>query len=265
MTRRELLAAALAPRAPGLMLGVMDGMLRLGSKIESVAAAKRLGFDCLQVTLGRGNAPFRADKDLARKFAAESRSAGLPLVATYIDTLHQFCLKRDKEAMEYAAEGIRLTREMDAGILMLVFFGQCALGSQADMDAVVAPLKELSVEAGKAGVTLGFENTLKAADALRVLDRVGSRAVKIYYDIGNATNLYGEEPARAIREIGRDRICQFHFKDRGYLGEGKVDVRAALDAIDSIGWRGAIVLETSSPSGDVEADLAKNLARLRSL
>lgn len=70
---------------------------------------------------------------------------------------------------------------------------------------------------------------------------------------------------RAIREIGRDRICQFHFKDKGYLGEGKVDVRAALDAIAEIGWRGAIVLETGSPSGNVEVELAKNLACLRSL
>lgn len=265
MTRREMIAAALAPRARGLSLGVMDGVMRLGSKIESVATARRLGFDCLQVTLGKGNAPFREDKELARKFAAESRKTALPLVAAYIDTLHQYCLKRDKEAVEFAAEGIRLTREMEAGILMLVFFGGCALESEAEMDAVAPPLKELSREAERAGVTLGFENTLKAAAALRVLDRVGSRALKVYYDIGNATNLYGEEPSRAIREIGRERICQFHFKDKGYLGEGKVDVRAALDAIAEIGWSGAIVLETGSPSGNVEADLAKNLAYLRSL
>lgn len=189
----------------------------------------------------------------------------MALAATYIDTLHQFCLKQDREAMEYAVEGIRLTREMGAGILMLVFFGKCALETQAEADAVVAPLKELAREAEAAGVTLGFESTLKAAGALRVLDGVGSRAVRIYYDIGNATNLYGEEPAPAIREIGRERICQFHFKDKGYLGEGKVDVRAALDAISGIGWRGSIVLETGAPSGDVEADLAKNLAYLRSL
>ena len=146
---------------------------------------------------------------------------------------------------------------------MLVFCGKCALETQGDMDAVVAPLKELSREAQRAHVTLGFENTIKAADALRVLDRVGSNSLKIYYDIGNATNLYGEEPARAIRDIGRDRICQFHFKDKGYLGEGKVDVRAALDAIGEIGWKGSIVLETGAPSGNAEADLARNLAYLR--
>jgi sugar phosphate isomerase/epimerase len=265
MTRRELLAGALAPRHEGLRIGVMDGIMRLRSKPESVAAARRLGFEGLQVTLGPGNAPFREDAGLARKFAAEAKRAALPLVATYIDTLHQYCLQRDRQALEFAAEGIRLTSEMGSPILMLVFFGNCALDSRREMDAVAAPLKELCREAERRQITLGFENTLKAADALRVLDQVGSKALKVYYDIGNATNLYSEEPARAIREIGGDRICQFHFKDKGYLGEGKVDVPAALDAIEAIGWRGYIVLETGAPSGDVDADLARNLAYLRTL
>lgn len=263
MTRRYLLSASMVLRAGGLRIGVMDGIMRLRSKPESVAAAKRLGFDGLQVTLGPGNGPFRDEPGLARRFTEEARNSSLPIVATYIDTLHQFCLHRDAQALDFAAEGIRLTSEMGAPILMLVFFGQCALGTRQDMAALVPPMKELCREAGRRNVTLGFENTLKAVDALWVLDQVGSSALKIYYDIGNATNLYGEEPARAIREIGRERICQFHFKDKGYLGAGPVDVPSALEAIDSIGWRGYVVLETGSPSGKVDADLTRNLAFLR--
>ncbi len=159
---------------------------------------------------------------------------------------------------------------------MLVFFGPCALESRASMDAVVGPLKELAREAEKARVTLGFENTIRAEDDLRILDDVGSRALKIYYDIGsralkiyydigNATNLYGADPPAEIRTLGRGRICQFHFKDKGYLGEGKVDVAAALRAIAAIGWQGAIVLETGSPSQDRQADLRRNLAYLAPL
>lgn len=91
-----------------------------------------------------------------------------------------------------------------------------------------------------------------------------SKALQIYYDIGNATNLYNVSPADEIRKL-KGHICQFHFKDKGYLGEGKVDVRAALDAIRATGWKGHIVLETGSPSKDVEADLKRNrdyLARM---
>jgi L-ribulose-5-phosphate 3-epimerase len=132
------------------------------------------------------------------------------------------------------------------------------------MDALVGPLKELAAEAEKAGVTLGFENTIPADDDLRMLDAVGSKALKIYYDIGNATNLYNEDPAVGIRTL-KNHICQFHFKDKGYLGTGQVDVRAALSAIRAIGWSGYIVLETGSPSKEIEGDLRRNreyLARL---
>jgi sugar phosphate isomerase/epimerase len=264
-TRRHLLASALAPSNAGLRIGVMDGIMRLTSKPESVLKAKELGFEGLQVTFGQTNAPFRDDATLALKFRDQSKAAGLPIVSTYIDTLHKFCLKQDREAVAYASEAIKLTRGMGAPILMLVFFGKCALVTEGEMEAVVAPLKELCREAERAKITLGFENTLPAADALRVLDKVKSRALKIYYDIGNATNLYKENPAEAIRAIGRDRICQFHFKDKGYLGEGAVDVRSALDAIHAIGWRGYIVLETGAPSGDPAADLKRNLTYLRGL
>jgi sugar phosphate isomerase/epimerase len=56
------------------------------------------------------------------------------------------------------------------------------------------------------------------------------------------------------------------LKDRGYLGEsGRLDFRAILEAIRDIGYAGWSDLETNSPSKDLEADMKKNLAFLRSL
>jgi sugar phosphate isomerase/epimerase len=161
--------------------------------------------------------------------------------------------------MRRVRDGIDITKRLGAPILMLVFFGKCALTNRAEMDAVTGPLKELAPEAARAGVILGFENTIRAEDDLRILEAVGSNALQIYYDIGNATNRYNVEPAAEIRML-KGRICQFHFKDIGYLGEGKVDVSAALRAMREINWRGYIVLETGSPSKDIEADLRRNRA-----
>lgn len=271
-SRRALLAslpaAALAAPRSRLTIGVMDGITGHASDPASVAVAASLGFEGLQVTLGRRTPDgplLLSDPELQSRFLAESRRLRLPLVSTYLDILHVHCLKNDPAALPLAAEAVAITRRLNAPILMLVFFGPCALESRASMDAVVGPLKELAREAEKARVTLGFENTIRAADDLRILDAVGSRALKIYYDIGNATNLYGADPPAEIRILGRGRICQFHFKDKGYLGEGKVDVAAALRAIAAIGWQGAIVLETSSPSRDRQADLRRNLAYLAPL
>ncbi|HEY3439743.1 MAG TPA: sugar phosphate isomerase/epimerase [Paludibaculum sp.] len=271
MNRRAFLISAAAVTAapnPKLRIGVMDGVVGKRSDPAAVGVARRLGLEGLQVTLGAAAAgqplPL-SDAALQARFLAESRAHGVPLVSTYIDILHTHCLKSDPEALRRAVEGVEITRKLGAKILMLVFFGKCALNSRVEMDAVVGPLKELAPHAEKAGVVLGFENVIPAAENLRILDQVGSRALQVFYDIGNATNLGGWVPAEEIRAMGRQRICQFHFKDKGYLGEGAVDVEAALAAIGEIGYEGQIVLETGAPSKDIEADLKRNVAYLRGL
>ena len=111
-------------------------------------------------------------------------------------------------------------------------------------------------------MVFGFENTLSAEDNARILDRVGSAAFKIFYDVGNTTRA-GYDVIKEIRCLGRERICQFHLKDEGYLGEGKIDFRKVFEAIDAIGFTGYANFETRSPSKNVEADQARNLAFVR--
>jgi L-ribulose-5-phosphate 3-epimerase len=271
LNRRKFLGAAAAASVAragvgGVKIGVMDGITGKASDPASVEIAKRLGFQGLQVTLGKAASDGHLklmDASLQAHFLEASKSHKLPLVSTYIDMLHVSCLKADPAAVKWGVEGIEITKKMGAKILMLVFFGKCALSSRAEMDAVVAPLKELSAEAERAGVILGFENTIPAEDDIRILDAVGSKSLKIYYDIGNATNLYNVDAANEIHLLGRNRICQFHFKDKGYLGTGKVDVHACLESIRDIEFEGYIVLETSAPAKEIEGDLSRNLDYLR--
>jgi sugar phosphate isomerase/epimerase len=267
-TRRALLAAPAAAlaRGGGLRIGVMDGVALAPSDPESVAVAARAGCEGIQVTLGRQTTAGRmamASPERQRAFLAASKRYRVPIVSTYIDILHVHCLKNDPEALRRASEGIEITQRLDARILMLVFFGKCALETREDMDAVTKPLKELAREAERAKVILGFENTIRAEDDLRILDAVGSPALQVYYDIGNATNLYRVNPLEELRLLGRSRICQIHVKDKGYLGEGAVDVAGAVKVLREIGWRGWLVLETGAPSGNKEEDLRRNAAFLR--
>jgi L-ribulose-5-phosphate 3-epimerase len=278
LTRRAILqsgAAALcgaaAAKKSGLRIGVMDGCFKLPGKVEAVAQAADLGFDGLQITIGRPAAPGAtlplANRGLQGAYRAASKRHKLPIDAAYLDILHVNCLKNDDVAKKWVADGIEITRNLNARILMLVFFGKCELTSanQQEIDAVAAALKELAPAAQKAGVILGFENTMPAEDSARVLDRVGSNALRIYYDVGNATNMGGYDAPKEIRWLGRDRICQFHFKDKGYMGEGKVDFPAVMRAIEDIGFSGYANLETPAPSGDPVADLRRNLAFARRL
>ena len=273
ISRRTLLAgglaAALSAKSPlGVRIGVMDGVVGQSSKPESVAAAKGFGLAGLQVTLGRSPAGDRLlldDPELQARFAAESGKHRLPLVSTYIDMLHVSCLKSDAHARNWVLKGVEITRKLNARILMTVFFGKCAVESPQELDAVCGAFKELAPEAEKAEVVLGFENLLKAADNMRALERVNSKAFQIYYDVGNATNMVGVDAPAEIRAMGKAAICQLHFKDKGYLGEGKVNYAAVFQALADINYTGYAVLETSAPSGSMEKDLRRNVDYLRGL
>jgi sugar phosphate isomerase/epimerase len=149
--------------------------------------------------------------------------------------------------------------------MLLPFFGKGALTTPAEMDYVGDALRDLAQQAEAAGVTLGLEDTISAADNVRIMDKAGSKALKVYYDIGNSTG-GGFDVPREIEWLGAKRICQFHFKDNpNYLGEGKVKFRESLEAISRIGFQGFANLETDAPSKDVEADMKKNLAYTRKL
>lgn len=270
VSRRALLAAPAAAmaRGAGLRIGVMDGVALAPSDPDSVAVAARAGCEGIQVTLGRQTTAghlVMAAPERQRAFLAASKTHRVAIVSTYIDILHAHCLKSDREALRWAMEGIEITRRLDARILMLVFFGKCALETREEMEAVTGPLRELAREAERAKVILGFENTIRAGDDIRILDAVGSPALQIYYDIGNATNLYKVNPLEELRLLGRKRICQVHVKDKGYLGEGAVDVEGAVKTLGEMGWRGFLVLETGAPSKNKEEDLKRNTAYLRRL
>jgi sugar phosphate isomerase/epimerase len=274
-TRREFLATsgavalgATAKPEPALRIGVMDGVLRLASNPEAAAKAKSLGLMGVQVTLGQNADKSRMlleDAALQRSWVAAARHAHVTLDATYIDILHVNCLKQDPKAAEFVSRGIAATKAIGAPILMTVFFGKCELLSRAETDYTVDAFRELVQEAARAKIVIGFENVLLADENLRAHDRIASPFFKIFYDVGNLTNMKGQNAAEEIRKLGRERICQFHFKDKGYLGEGKVDFPAILAAIREIGFHGWANLETGSPSGDVDADTKRNLNYLEAL
>ncbi|MGE5568704.1 MAG: sugar phosphate isomerase/epimerase family protein [Rhodospirillales bacterium] len=273
LSRRALLASAPAllfaarEKLAGVTIGVTDWNLRQTGKLEAVALARSLGFDAVEVSLGRtpvdGKLPMD-NSELQARYVAEAKKQNIALAGTCLDILHVNYLKNDKLGQKWVAEGIPITKALGTRVMLLPFFGKGAITAREEQDYVAGVLKELAPEAEKAGVVLALENTISAEDNARILDFVNSTAVRVYYDVGNSTNA-GFDPVKEIRWLGKARICQIHLKDRGYLGEGKIDFPAVMKAIDEIGYSGYAILETSSPSGSVENDMKKNLAYIRKL
>jgi len=258
----------LAARPRGLKVGVPDWNLRLTGKVDAVELASRLGFEGVQVSLGRkpvdGKLPLD-DPATQQEFLAASKAHKIPLDGTCLDILHVNYLKNDKLGQKWVADSIPITKRLNARVILLPFFGKGALTTHEEMDYVGDALREIAHEAEKAGVVLGLEDTISAEDNARIMERAKSPAVLTYYDVGNSTQ-GGFDVVKEIRWLGKNRICQFHLKDNPhYLGEGKIDFPSVIKAIDDIGFRGYANLETESPSKSVEDDMSRNLHFVRRL
>ena len=274
ITRRAIIggaAASLMPafaKTPKVRFGAMDGILRMSGKVEVVEAAAKLGFEGVEVNIGRPTSGAStlplADAGLQARYLAAARQHKMAISGVVLDVLHVNWLKSDKLGEKWVADGIQITAKMKAGVLLLPFFGKGALQTQPERDYVADVLKNFVGQAQKSKVILGLEDTISAEDNARILDRIGSKWASVYYDIGNST-FGGFDAPKEIRWLGKNRICQIHLKDRGYLGEGKVDMPDVVRAMKEIGYAGWAVLETSSPSKNFEEDGKRNLAYARGL
>lgn len=267
-TGAGLTFAALGLRAKeraAFKIGVTDWNLKETGKIEAVAMAKSLGFAGVQVSLGRDAKNGKLPMDNAQledEYLRAAKSQGIALAGTCLDILHVNCLMNDKLAQKWVADGIPITKKLNAKVMLLPFFGKCALKTAQERDYVGDVLKEIAPEAERQGVLLGLEDTISAEDNVRIMERTKSPAVLVYYDVGNSTN-NGFDVPKEIRWLGRQRICQIHLKDKGYIGQGQINFEAVMKAILDIGYDGFCNLETSSPSGSIESDMRRNLAAVR--
>ena len=271
-----LASARLAPPASGVRaviqatafkVGVTDWNLRKEADPGSFAVAKSVGFDGVQVSLASGNGTARTPitQDVVQRYLSASKQHGMPITSTCLNILHTNYLKSDPLGPQRVSEGIALTRAIGVEVMLLPFFGDGALQTPAEMDRVGDILRELGPDARKAGVILGLEDTISARDNVRIMDRATSPAVLVYYDVGNST-VNGHKVVEELRWLGRDRICEVHLKDNPhFMGQGSIDFPAIVDALADIRFARWAVLETSSPTKVLEADLRKNLEFTRGL
>lgn len=275
LTRRGFVAAAgaaLAIPVPShakaqVRFGVCDWNLRKAADVTALDLAASIGFEGVEVSLGRNVDSGKLPLDDPAKIAAYREKAAatkMVITSTCLDVLHRHFMKSDPLGLKYTADAIRVTKALGAPLILLPYFGNGALTTRDEMARVADMLKEVLPDAERANVVLALENTISAEDNAFMIDRAGSSHLKMYYDVGNSTN-NGFDVVKEIRWLGTAKIGQIHFKDRPYLGEGKVPFPGVAEAMHAIGYKGFVDLETGAPSGDIAADMARNLAYSRKL
>jgi L-ribulose-5-phosphate 3-epimerase len=265
-------AASAAAPGPGagqkpayaLPLGVCDWTIGKTGDPAAFELAARLGLDGVQGSLvSKGESLALADPDFRGTYLRAARKARIPIASLAIGELNDVPLKGDPRAEMWLDKGIEIAAAMEVRVILVPFFGKGELrGDPAGVDAVVDALKRLAPKAEAMGVVLALESYLSGSEHLRILERVGSPAVKVYYDVGNSQDM-GYPILDEIRDLG-DRIVEVHAKDtKDLYGKGSMDFRAVSRALKDIGFKGWMVIEgTKMPLG-IEDSVRYDAAHLR--
>jgi L-ribulose-5-phosphate 3-epimerase len=250
----------------GFKIGACDWSLRKHADPAALDVAKQIGLDGIQAALGRGvDDAHLLQAETRQKYLDAARHTGLEICSLAITALNDVPLKSDPRAARLLERSIDACTALGLKIIMPGCFGKGDLdmSNTAEIDHLVKVLQDAAAKAEKSGVLIGLESYLSAEDNMRVIERVGSPALKVYYDVGNSTDK-GRDIYKEIRALGK-LICQFHFKDGPHLlGKGRIDFQRVRRAMDEIDYRGWVVLESAAPNGVVQ-DYADQAAWLRRL
>ncbi|HVM48648.1 MAG TPA: sugar phosphate isomerase/epimerase family protein [Candidatus Acidoferrum sp.] len=239
-----------APDKRRFRLGACDWSLGRMADPAAFELARQIGLDGVQVSLGTAaDETHLCQPAVQQQYQRAARQAGLQVASLGIAELNSIPYKSDPRTVGWVSESIDVCGALDVNVVLLAFFANDDLrGDKAGVDEVVRRLKAIAPKAEKAGVALGIESWLSADEHLAIIERVGSKAVKVYYDVCNS-NDRGYDIYREIRQLGK-HICEFHAKENGaLLGQGKVDFHKVRAAMDDIGYSGWVQIEGAVPPG----------------
>ena len=279
ITRRNLLKTASAGLAgatvfsswQALAATPVAGRIRIGSCAIGLKDGKQAGLDGVEVRVG--NAADRldiADPAVRQKYKDDMKETGLVISSLMMGLLNSNPLASDPRGPAWLEQSIDGAKDLGAKVILVAFFGKGNLLDEnkqmkkADVDVVVSRLKAAAPRAKDAGVILAIENLLSAKQNVEILERIGHDSVQSYYDIYNLEGQGYDVPAE-IRFL-REKIVAIHFKNgKDYLDNGKVQYPPVVAAIQEIGYKGWITLETSSPSKNPVADAKRNADYVKKL
>lgn len=248
-------------------LGACDWSIGFHSDPQALEEARLIGLDGVQVSLGKQeNNMHLRQKEIQNLYKTKARETGVHIASLAIGELNQYPYKSDPQTIPWVQDSIEVAQAMNCSVVLLAFFGKGDLkDDNKGQNVVINRLKEVMPVAEKAGITFGIESWLSAEEHMKIIDAVGSNALKVYYDVANSQKM-GYDIYQEIEWLG-DQICEIHMKENGHLlGEGVVDFDRVRQVLEKIGFQGWMQIEGAVPPGaDRRDSYVKNAAFLRKI
>jgi sugar phosphate isomerase/epimerase len=268
LTRRTLLkqlasASGLAVGLPAmaggatarlnLKIGACDWSIGKTSNIEAFKVAKEIGLDGIQVSLGSdANNMHMRETERQRAYLEESKNTGVKIASLAIGELNRVPYKSEPRTEEWVWDAVDVARNLRVSVILLAFFDKNDLrGDDKGKSEVVRRLKMVAPKAEKNGIILGIESWLSAEEHMDIIEKVGSKSIKVYYDFRNSADA-GHDVIKELQFLGKDMICELHMKENGsLLGQGTMDWSRVAETLEKINYRGDgwMQIEGARPKG----------------
>ena len=253
-----------------LHIGACDWSIGKSSDIGAFQVAKQIGLEGVQVNLGsEQNGLHLRQRSRQQAYLAESKRTGVKIAGLAISELNKVPYKSEPRTEEWVWDAVDVAKNLGVKVILLAFFSKNDLRDDAPgKREVIKRLRIVAPKAEKMGITLGIESYLSAQEHLDIMERVGSKSVKVYVDFRNSADA-GYDVIEEIKLLGKDAICELHMKENGFLlGEGTLDwkkISHTLMDMDYVGG-GWMQIEGARPEGsDLVESYRHNHEYLRTL
>lgn len=230
-------------------IGACDWSINQLSKVEAIEVGKKIGLDGVQISLGTlDNDMHLRQEIIQRQYKDACSKHGIAIGGIAIGEMNNIPYKSDPRAEQWVSDSIDVAKALGVKVVLLAFFHNGDLmNDRAGTQETIRRLKKVAPKAEEKGVILGIESWLSAEEHIEILNAVDSPNVKVYYDVANSNkmgyNIYDE-----IRWLGKANICEFHAKENGFLlGQGDIDFKEVRKAMDDIGYKGWVQIESAIP------------------
>lgn len=255
-------------------VAVCDWMILKRQKLGALQLTKDIGADGLELDMGGLGSRETFENGLAKpevrqQFLDKARELNIEICSIAMSGFYAQSFAERPTVPRMIDDCIATMKAMNVNVAFL------PLGVTSDparhpglRGAVVERLKMAGAKAAAAGVVIGVETELSAEEQIRLLDEVGSPAIRLYYNFANALQ-NKRDVAREIRILGKDRICQIHCTNQDGVwlqDDPAVNMKEIKAALDEIGWSGWLVIERSrkaSDSRNVKGNFGANAAFLK--
>ena len=257
-------------RRKALRIGACDWSIGKSSDIGAFEVAKEIGLEGIQVNLGSdaNNMHLRQD-ERQRLYLKESKRTGIKIASLAIGELNRVPYKSEPRTEQWVWDAVDVAHNLNVSVILLAFFDKNDLRNDPEGKMeVVRRLKMVAPKAERMGITLGIESYLSAEEHMEIIQKVGSKNVKVYYDFRNSADA-GYDVIREIKWLGKEAICELHMKENGFLlGKGTLDWKQIAETLAEMNYFGDgwMQIESARPKGsDIVESYRHNHAYLKSV